>query len=258
MVEKTRTLLFGLFVLAGRPLTAAQCAALAAPFGVSSSNVKSHLTRLVGEGALVRRGPNREGRYAIADAKSAVVDAIDLRLAPSDDQPWSGDWILLSAPAPPDRADRDHFAAALWFDGFRATGGGAFVRPDWPQPWASESAALFVALGGVAVIGRMSGVSAQDIAALYDLDDLDESAAALARGLGERRRATSPMSAFRNRVEAGGDVARFVACDPRLPPELWGRRTGMKRLRDAWRAFEKATAPLADAFVRDTLGSSDA
>lgn len=256
MVEKTRTLLFGLFVLAGRPLTAAQCVGLAAPFGVTSSNVKSHLSRLVAEGALVRRGPTRDGRYAVADAKSAVVDTIDLRLASPIDQPWSGDWILLSATAPPDRADRDHFAAALWFDGFRATGGGAFVRPDWPQPWAGNSASAHAGRGCVAVTGRMSGLSAQVIADLYDLDGLDESAAALARALGKHRRATSPTSAFRNRVRAGGEVARFVAHDPRLPPEIWGRRKGMERLREAWLAFDGATSPLAEKFLNDTLGSA--
>ena len=52
MKDSTRSLLFGVFVLAGKPLTAAEVIRLVGPLGVSATNAKSHLTRLVAEGAL--------------------------------------------------------------------------------------------------------------------------------------------------------------------------------------------------------------
>ena len=44
-------------VLADCALTAAQLIRLAKPLGVSATNVKSHLTRMVADGILEREGP---------------------------------------------------------------------------------------------------------------------------------------------------------------------------------------------------------
>src|SRR6185503_19863893 len=58
-----RSILMGLLAGAARPLTAPQLIRLAAPLGLCASNLKSHLTRLVADGALRRKGPSRRAVY---------------------------------------------------------------------------------------------------------------------------------------------------------------------------------------------------
>lgn len=253
MLEKTRTLLFGLFILAGRPLTAPQCAALAAALGVTQANVKSHLTRLVADGALVRHGGARDGLYSITEGKWADVGSIHEKLNPPPAEEWSGAWLMLSAQPPSNRSERELAAAALWFDGWRCVGGGAFVRPDWPTLWARSSAASHARNGGAWITGSLSGVAPEDFAALYDLDALDAEAVALARDLDRRGRPNSPRIAFRNRIEAGGSLARYFGHDPRLPDAVWGKRAGPRRVIAAWRTFEDANRPLSERFIQEVL-----
>jgi DNA-binding transcriptional regulator PaaX len=72
--SSTRTTLFGIFVLARRKLTAAQVITLTRPLGISATNVKSHLTRMVAEGALERTGPKRASQYGSSPGQDAVVE----------------------------------------------------------------------------------------------------------------------------------------------------------------------------------------
>src|SRR6185503_14638788 len=95
--DSTRTFLFGIFVTAGRPLTAGQVSRLASPLGISSSNAKSHLTRLVAEGALERSGPVRLAKYAPSPSQTDLVEGINARLRAEtleqDLEVWDGGWL---------------------------------------------------------------------------------------------------------------------------------------------------------------------
>ena len=117
----TRTTLFGIFVIAGRPLTAAQLVALAHPLGIHASNVKSHLTRMVADGSLRRVGAVRKATYAPTKAKEDVIAAIRRRLDERAAPRWNGKWLMLSLR----RDDQEKFLASLWLDGFRPCGGAA-------------------------------------------------------------------------------------------------------------------------------------
>src|SRR3954464_15807605 len=90
-----RTEIFGLFVVTGRPLLAAQVIALARPLGISATNVKSHLTRMVADGSLRRSGPVRKGGYAPTEGRENMIAAIRERLD-SPAEKWDGTWIMLS------------------------------------------------------------------------------------------------------------------------------------------------------------------
>lgn len=164
---------------------------------------------------------------------------------------------MLSARPPSDRNERDLAAAALWFDGWRCLRGGAFVRPEWPAHWARASAVSHARNGGAWMAGPLSGVSPEEIAALYDLDALDAEAAALARDLVRRGKAKSPPTAFRHRIEAGGALARYLGHDPRLPDAVWGNRIGPRRVIAAWDEFEEANRPLSDQFISEILEEPD-
>lgn len=256
MTEATRTLLFGIFVMARRPLTASQVIALAQPLRISATNVKSHLTRMVREGALRRTGPVRLARYAPSFSQAMVAEGIHARLEATQES-WDRSWLLLTLRMPSRRSGRDRLRAELWFDGFRPWAPELFVRPAWPRRWALERARRHLAKApGLCVCGALLGskrtgsIKAADLAALYDLDALDREASRLARRISRLPiRNRSAGRAFATRLKAGGEVARLVGHDPRLPPVLWGGRGGMRRLIRTFRRFDSRVAPIAQRFL---------
>lgn len=256
MKESTRSLLFGAFVLADKPLTAAEVIRLIAPLGVSASNAKSHLTRLVAEGALDRQGPVRARLYAPSRGQFVVVKGIRARLKPEPAEAWDGTWLALTLRLPADRRRRERLAASLWFDGFRRWAPGTFLRPAWPERWALGRAEHYLAHGtGFSLRGSfVEPLDLRRVAHLYELAAIDRQARALA-GWIRRQRAihSTPERTFAARLKAGGLVARLVGHDPRLPPELWGPRRGMRDLVSAYDRFDSRLAPLARKFVQQVV-----
>lgn len=255
MEGSARTTIFGIFVLARQPLTAPQLIRLAAAVGVTATNVKAHLSRMVGEGVLVRRGPVRAARYSPSSAQRRTVDAIDTRLA-GPVRRWNGRWVMVCVIPPDGRYERERAAAALWFDGFRVVSGDVYARPDWPGSWARLGARSHAGRSGVVFVGKPVNSGLTTLAALYDLDGLDADALALARTVERRMTDRDPERAFAARLEVGGEVARFAAHDPLLPDELWAGRRGMNCLRDAYRQFAEATRSPAQAFLDSVLNGA--
>jgi len=257
MKDSTRSLLFGVFVLAGEPLTAAEVIRLLGPLGVSATNAKSHLTRLVAEGALDRSGPVRARLYAPSRSQATVVEGIRARLQPESSEAWDGTWIALTLRLPAGRRQRERLGASLWFDGFRPWAPGTFLRPAWPEGWALDRARHYLAHApGFSLRGSfVESLNLRRVAALYELAALDRQARALAtwiRGQGAIR--SSGEQAFAARLSVGGSVTRLVGHDPRLPRELWGRRSGMSDLVRAYGRFDSRLAPLSRQFLKQVVG----
>lgn len=253
MSEGTRSAIFGLFVVAGQALTASQVIALAAPIGITATNAKSHLTRMVADGSLIRTGKARLARYRPSAKQQDVVAGIQDRLVQSDQTPWNGDWVILVCEGPADKEDRDAYYAALWFDGFRPIAPATFARPAWPADWALRQAKHHCFAGGLTFNARPVGLNRHALNELYELDALDAQARCLAEELSQLGSDLTPERAFAVRHLAGGDVARFMGHDPRLPMEMWGRRTGLQRLRTAWHRLEARTAAPAREFLSQVL-----
>src|SRR4051812_26738743 len=103
----SRTTIMGILVLAGRSLSATELIRLAAPLRLSATNVKSHLTRMVVEGALKREGRARLATYCPSAGQTLVIDSIHARLAPHSGEPWDGTWLMLALQPPANRGERD-------------------------------------------------------------------------------------------------------------------------------------------------------
>jgi DNA-binding transcriptional regulator PaaX len=256
-MNSARTLLFGIFVLASRKLTAAQAIALAKPLRLSATNVKSHLTRMVAEGALQRSGPVRRMVYWPSASQSGVVEGITARLAETRSETWDRTWLILTLQMPSNRRQRDRLRASMWFDGFRPIAPGTFVRPAWPLGWALRKAQHYLATsGGTFMRGEFLGAAAATHAsALYDLDSLNREALRLARWIMRMRIPTnsSNAAAFAMRLKVGGLVARLVGHDPRLPAAIWAKRNGMRELIRTFRKFDARIAPLSQQFVTEII-----
>ena len=249
MQMHARTTILGILVLANRPLTAAQLIRLAEPLGLSASNLKSHLTRMVIEGSLVRNGSVRQATYSPSAAQNRVVTGIKARLMEDPKGPWDNTWYMLTFHLPANRGERQRLRSLLWFDGFRPISFDCFARPAWPQPWAQNCLHRYATGGAFSVRGEIV-FAPYRIESLYDLRGLDSEAKGLAAWLVRQQiDSVTPRAAFLARMEAGGRVARLVGHDPRLPPAIWGKRSGMAEVVREYQEFEKLVSGPSQQFM---------
>lgn len=247
-------MIIGILTLARRELSATQFIRLAEPFGLSPTNVKSHLTRMVAEGTLKREGPARLATHQPSAEQMVVINGIEERLNLAPNETWDESWLLLVLQLPRNRSERERLRSALWFDGFRPISPDGFVRPAWPSAWAEMRVFEYTKrVPGLCIRGSFLK-PVRDFASLYDLDGLDREAGRLAAAIARRTaKAKSPRTAFVERMKVGGSVARLIGHAPRLPESLWGQRRGIFKMIEAFRQFEARIAPKADRFVEDTI-----
>jgi DNA-binding transcriptional regulator PaaX len=254
----TRTTLFGVLVLVGKPVSAPHLVRLCRALGVSPTNVKSHLTRLTAEGAIIRSGLRRSHRYAVSPQRQEIVRAISTRLHRRPTQPWDGTWLMVALKAHTRRAERQRLQSGLWFDGFRPCGPDTHLRPAWPRAWAVERAQALASAASACVIGPLVGtVHLGQVRKLYELRLLDAQARQLARRIDAiTDRIDDPEEAFKARLTIGGQVVEFVSHVPDLPPEIWGGLTGLRDLQSAYGRFDARLRARADAFIREVVSTS--
>ena len=252
-----RTTIIGILVLAERSLTAAQLIRLASPLGLSATNVKSHLTRMVAETVLRREGPARLAVYAPSPDQTAVIQGVQARLKPCEES-WDGTWMMLALHNLPDRDQRAKLRAVLWFDGWRSVGPNAFVRPAWPRTNVEAARHYSQDALGFCICGTFVAAP-QHLKDLYDLQGLDSEAKRLTAWITRRNaNAMPPRAAFAERMKVGARVAQFIGHDPRLPPEVWGRRRGMRQMVSAFLHFEELIAPKAQTFLEQSIADQPA
>jgi len=251
----TRARMFGVLVLVGKPVSARELVALCRPLGISATNVKSHLTRLVAEGALLRTGPRRAHRYAISPRQQEFVHAISRRLELSPSEPWDGQWLMVAMKPQTHRAERLRLRSRLWFDGFRPCGPDTYLRPAWPRAWAIARAKSLAGATSACVIGPLVGTLRLDqVRKLYRLTLIDTQARRLAcriKAIGDR--IDDPANAFKARLTVGGLMVELVSHVPNLPSRIWGDLTGLRDLHAAHSHFEARVVAPARAFVRENL-----
>jgi DNA-binding transcriptional regulator PaaX len=254
-MNATRARIFGVLVLVGEPVSARELSGLCRPLGISATNVRSHLTRLVAEGALLRTGPRRAHRYAISPQQQEFVDAISRRLEPLSTEVWDGEWLMAAMKPQTNRAERLRLRSSLWFEGFLACGRDTYLRPAWPRAWAVARAKALASAAFACVMGPLVGTLRLDqVRKLYRLTLIDTHARRLARrieALGDR--AGGPADAFKDRLTVGGLVVELVSHVPNLPRLLWGDLTGLRDLQSAYVRFEARAVAPAETFVEEIL-----
>ncbi|AIE83669.1 transcriptional regulator, PaaX family protein [Fimbriimonas ginsengisoli Gsoil 348] len=246
-----RTAIMGILVFAGRELTAPQIIALAAPLGMTATNVKSYLTRMVAEGSLTRRGAARLSFYEPSSVQHARIDDLRQRMTPMTD-PWDSSWVVVAGFLPKDRMQKERLNSALWIDGFRMVNG-AFLRPAWPLPWALERARWYADLmEGVCVRGHLE-TAPEYLRDLFGVSGLDAEAAVLAEKLDEIGVPDSPRGCYAAMLELTGEVVQLLSHNPRFPPELVSGE-GLRNLAESFRKLEASLAPGGREFLATILG----
>lgn len=256
-MSSTRSIVIGLFVMTGESaLTASQLIALGQQAGVTATNLKSHLTRMVADGSLIRTGTARCYAYAPSRSRRHVIDTIHGRFAPRRER-WDGRWVVLALELPAERAARERLRKSLGFHGFRALHRMTWVRPAWPRAEAVEQAERLAGrargtwfLGEPGVTGEVAR-----LLRLFRLDQLERRAAQLLARMQSALQAAAPERAFAARLAIGEAIARLLSDVPDLPDECWGARRSVARVVDLYRTLEPALARRSDRLVRAALGN---
>lgn len=255
MNDDTRARIVGVLVLVGTPVSARELVALCRPLGITATNVKSHLTRLVAEGALFRTGRRRTHRYAISPQRQRFVDAVSSRLRSSPAERWDEQWLMVALKPQSQRAERLRLRSRLWFDGFRPCGPDTYLRPAWPRAWAVARARALAGAASACVLGRLVGtLRLGQVRKLYRLTRIDTQARRLARrieAIGDSL--ADPADAFKDRLTVGGLVVDLVSHLPNLPPMVWGGLTGLQDLQSSYAEFEARVVVPAETFVDEIL-----
>lgn len=251
----TRGRIFGVLVLVGKAVSARELVALCRPLGISATNVKSHLTRLVSEGALLRTGRRRAHRYAIAPQRQRFVQAVSRRLASLPAEPWDEQWLMVAIKPQIQRAERQRLRSRLWFDGFRPCGPDTYLRPAWPRAWAVACAKGLASAASACVMGPLVGaVRLGQVRKLYRLTLIDMQARRLARRIEAIDDGVAdPADVFKDRLTIGGLMVDLVTHVPSLPRQIWGDLTGVQDLQTAYADFEARVAAPSEAFVKEIL-----
>lgn len=240
----------GILIFARRELTAPDLIQLAKPLGLTPSNVKSCLTRMVQSGELVASGAARKRLYVLSETQVAKRTEIQRRLEVNT-EPWNGEWLAISGYLPKTKSMREKVFRSLWFAGFRRVND-LFIRPSWPRLWARENGRLFADLmEGVCIEGRLLA-NAVDLASLYSLASLDERAMSLSLSLEQQTQHRDNRECFSHLLRTSGQVVQILSHDPLIPPDFV-RTDGLHALRLSYRDFSKALRPKAETFLNEVL-----
>jgi DNA-binding transcriptional regulator PaaX len=217
--------------------------------------VKSHLTRLVADGALFRTGRRRTHLYAISAQQQEFVRAVSGRVRQLPTERWDEQWLMVALKRQTHRAERQRLRDRLWFDGFRPCGPDTYLRPAWPRAWAVARAQSLAGAASACVIGPLVGTLRIDqVRKLYRLSAIDAQARRLAQrieAIGDRL--ADPADAFKDRLTVGGLMVNLVSHVPNLPRLVWGDLTGLQDLQSAYAEFEARVVGPAEAFVEEAL-----
>jgi phenylacetic acid degradation operon negative regulatory protein len=203
------------------------------PVGLTATNVRTVLSRLVGKGWLAAERSGRRSYYGLTPRGRRLLEEGASRIyEPPRQDEWDGEWTLLSYSIPEDRrALRDRLRLRLSWLGFGSLGNGLWVTPhDVVDRLSAVAAELEVGeylevFRGAHVAGSSpSGLVGQ----LWDLAGLNERYEAFVeRHLGDCVRlkeegpgSVAPRSAYEARFRLVHEYREFPLLDPFLPRPL--------------------------------------
>jgi phenylacetic acid degradation operon negative regulatory protein len=121
--------LFGEYLLHRQgPVAVQSLIRLLAPFDLSAGAVRTVLSRMVQKGWLVS---SRRGLYGLSAKGRRLLEAGEAKIFhPAWDEPWDGQWYVLSYSIPEDRRQvRDRLRDRLAWLGFGSLGNGLWISP---------------------------------------------------------------------------------------------------------------------------------
>lgn len=217
---------------------------LAGVLGVTSSALRSALSRMTREGWLVSQRDGGRPRYGLSPRGFQLIDEGARRIYSRHRERWDGRWLVVAYSLPEHRrGERDRLREGLSFLGLGSLGNGLFISP---HDLAGEVRAVAERTG---VLDEMTILrarltwpdDAQDVVRrAWDLEDVATRYAAFLTGFREVLADTAPIDdeeAFRRRFRLTHAFRRTLFGDPELPdallPDGWVGTAAFQRFTEA-------------------------
>jgi phenylacetic acid degradation operon negative regulatory protein len=240
---------------------------LLAPFELSESAVRVVLSRMTQKGWL---RSSRRGRYGLTARGRRLLEAGEAKIFhPAWDEPWDGQWFVLSYSIPEDRRHvRDRLRDRLAWLGFGSLGNGLWISPhDVGEEVGELGRALKLTQRLVCFRGPAVGfVQTEElVAACWDLAAINRRYERfIDRWADEYRRCRGALPAgrvdaeecFRLRFRLIHEYREFPLLDPYLPRSMLPSDWGGECAAHLFRVFHDMLVEPADRWVDSVLAES--
>lgn len=259
--------LYGDFLLhRGDPVWVGSLIELLEPLGLTATNVRTVLSRMVGHGWLVAERHGRRSYYDLTDRGRRLLEEGESRIYhPPRLEEWDGRWTLIAYSIPEEqRSQRDRLRTRLSWLGFGSLGNGLWVSPHELGSAVAEVAEE-LEVSEYLELFRGEHVGCSDpsrlVSQCWDLDELNARYEAfIARHLDactslrdEGPGSVDPEAAYVRRFTLVHEYREFPLMDPFLPrplqPDAWAGECALGLFQFYHRLLE---AP-ADRFVEPLL-----
>jgi phenylacetic acid degradation operon negative regulatory protein len=257
-----RSLLFTLYGDYVRPLgqedvRVGALVRLAAELGVSSTALRSALSRMGREGWLEGRRNGGSPRYRLTARGHALIEEGTERIYGRRRAAWDGRWLLVSYSLPERRrGQRDRLREGLSFLGFGSLGNGMFVSPhDLRREVRLLIGRQEVERDVTVHHGTLEWPPdpADVVARAWDLGSLEQPYREFLRRILEGLAATDGLDdreSFRRRFLLTHEFRRFPFSDPDLPDVLLPRDWVGNTVREAFLEYNRKLRGGAERFYR--------
>ncbi|MFN2299334.1 MAG: PaaX family transcriptional regulator C-terminal domain-containing protein [Anaerolineales bacterium] len=255
---KDADILYAFFVtLQADELSAREILVLAAPFGITETNVRSALSRMHARDVIAVRKQGRTAFYRRGGRGRRIGANVARHFHEPDWSGWDGTYWA-AAFSQPDSKIRHRLQKKLLAYRFRALYPGVWIRPRHPVEKIEETFADFLGRNGFDLLcgDFVKEPSRERIAGLYGLHRTGKDLRTMLRTVrrsGAAVSSLSPKAAFVHWLRTGDSIVKTLMSDPLLPPSLLPPRwpgTELRRAFKRWNALcEKRSAP----FVREAL-----
>lgn len=217
---------------------------LAGTLGVSSSALRSALSRMTREGWLVSQRNGSRPSYSLSPRGFQLIDEGARRIYSRRRETWDGQWLVIAYSLPEQRrGERDRLREGLSFLGLGSLGNGLFVSPHDLSAEVRAVAERAGALEDVTVLRARLSWPDDPQGLVRRAWDLQGVAARYQRFLAEFQRLlqdTAPLDdeeAFRRRFRLTHAFRRTLFGDPELPdallPDGWVGTAAFHRFTEA-------------------------
>ncbi|MBO0744598.1 MAG: hypothetical protein J2P43_06235 [Candidatus Dormibacteraeota bacterium] len=217
---------------------------LAAVLGVSSSALRSALSRMTREGWLVSQRDGGRPRYGLSPRGFQLIDEGARRIYNRHRETWDGQWLVVAYSLPEHRrGERDRLREGLSFLGLGSLGNGLFISPHELTAEVRAVALRTGALGEVTMLrARLSWPDdPQDLVRrAWDLQGVAARYEGFLTEFQDVLAETAPLDdeeAFRRRFRLTHAFRRTLFGDPELPaallPDGWVGTAAFHRFSEA-------------------------
>lgn len=259
--------LYGDFLLGtGEPVWVGSLIRLMEPLGLSATNVRTVLSRMVAKGWLAAERAGRRSYYGLTSRGRRLLEEGAIRIyGPPRQEEWDGRWTVLAYSIPEDRrALRDRLRARLSWLGFGSLGNGLWLTPhDVREQARAVATELEVSEYLELFRGEYAGFASPQrlVRALWDLDSLNVRYDAFVgrhldgcvRLRAEGPDSVAPRAAYESRFHLVHEYREFPLLDPFLPRPLQPADWAGECALSLFRHYHDLLEVPADRFVASVL-----